>query len=283
MIEDCVAPLFVPADRPERFAKAAASGADAIILDLEDAVPPDRKDMARRALAAPGTIPQGIPVIVRINASSTPWQFADIETVVRLPVAGVMVPKASRAEELAMIASRLGNRRVIALIETPRGLAAVQDIARIGRVARLAFGSVDFCAEMGCAHTRDALSSARSAIVFASALHGLPPPLDGVTTAFTDDAAARTDARHAMELGFGGKLCIHPRQIAAVLAGFAPSPDEVDRARQVLAAAGRGATAVGGAMVDAPVRAWAERLVARHGKVSPPEAIARDANEKVVA
>ncbi|MDB5680312.1 MAG: HpcH/HpaI aldolase [Sphingomonas bacterium] len=282
MIENCLTPLFVPADRPERFAKAAASGADAIILDLEDAVSPDRKDMARRTLATPGVIPQDIPVIVRVNASSTPWQFADIETVARLPVAGVMVPKASRAEELTMIAGRLGNRRVIALIETPRGLAAVQDIARAGRVARLAFGSVDFCAEMGCAHTREALLSARSAIIFASALHGLPPPLDGVTAAFSDDAAARADARHAVEMGFGGKLCIHPRQIAAVLDGFAPSVGEIEWAHRVLAGAREGATVTDGAMVDAPVRARAALIIARQAKM-PRSAVAWNASALAVA
>ena len=149
----------------------------------------------------------------------------------------------------------------IALIESARGLAAARDIARA--CGRLAFGSVDFAADLGCAHTREALLLARLELVLASRLAGLPAPLDGVTTAIHDDALVESDARHAAELGFGGKLLIHPKQVAAALRGFAPGEAEIAWARRVLAAGGDGAVAVDGMMIDAPVRLRAERILSR--------------------
>ena len=129
----------------------------------------------------------------------------------------------------------------------------------------LAFGSIDFCADLGCAHTRAALSAARCEIVLASRLAGIGAPLDGVTTAIDDAAAIESDARHARELGFGGKLLIHPRQVAPALAGLMPDAAEIEWARRVVAAAD-GASRVDGAMVDAPVRLRAEAILSRAGQ-----------------
>lgn len=251
-----VAPLFVPANRPERFAKAAASGADAIILDLEDAVAPSDKDGARAALSKGFT---DLPVIVRINAAGTAWHDADLAAVARLGIAAVMLPKALDLGDIARVAAILP---VLALIETVGGLAEARAIARSGQVARLAFGSVDYAADLGCDHVPEALAAARAEIVFASRLGGLPAPLDGVTTDLSDAAMAEADARGAMALGFGGKLAIHPRQIAAIQAGFRPTQREIEWARSVLAS-GEGAARVGQAMIDAPVRARARALLAR--------------------
>jgi citrate lyase subunit beta/citryl-CoA lyase len=251
------AALFVPADRPERFAKAAASGADAIIIDLEDAVAPAAKSAARDALRTPGALPDAAIIFIRVNAIGTGWHEADMAALAGLRIAGVMLPKAESAQGIATI-----SLPIIALIETARGLAAARAIAAAG-VAQLAFGSVDYAADLGLAHERDPLLCARAELVLASRLAGLPPPLDGVTLSIDDDAGIEDDARHAAKLGFGAKLCIHPRQIVAVHAGFAPSEADIAWAQRILATGEGGAVAVDGAMVDAPVRRRAEQILHR--------------------
>ncbi len=256
-----IAPLFVPADRPERFAKAAASGADAVILDLEDAVAADRKEMARAALDAGFT---SLPVIVRVNASGTPWHEADLAAASAHKFHAIMLPKAEAhagLERACDLAAKAGIR-IIALIESARGLADARRIAATEGVARLAFGSIDYCADLGCEHTREALLSARSELVLASRLAGLTAPIDGVTTAIDDAALVTDDARHARSLGFLGKLCIHPRQVGPAREGFMPTLAEIDWAKRILAS-GDGAVAVDGAMVDEPVRLRARSILAR--------------------
>ncbi len=260
---NCITLLFVPGDRPERYAKAAASGADAIIIDLEDAVAPASKAEARAALCATGALPEGINVHVRVNAAATPWHEEDLAAIAQIPVIGIMLAK-SESPEAAERASRVaGGRPVIALLETALGLAMAREIAKAGPVQRLAFGSIDYCADIGAAHMREALLAARSEIVLASHLAGLLPPLDGVTPSLGDEALLEEDARYALNLGFGGKLCIHPRQIAAVKNGFAPTPEEIAWAERIVAVGEHGAVSVDGAMVDAPVRARARQILQR--------------------
>jgi citrate lyase subunit beta/citryl-CoA lyase len=260
---DTVTPLFVPADRPERYGKAASSGADAIIIDLEDAVAPEAKPAARLALCASGALPASGAVYVRVNALGTPWHADDIKAVGALAIAGIMLPKAKRPDEIASIAAVLRDIPIIALIETAAGLAAARMIAGAGSVARLAFGSIDFCADLGLQHTREALLFARSEIVLASRLGGLMAPLDGVTTSIDEPMLIEDDALHANILGFGGKLCIHPRQLSPARAGFMPSAAEISWARKILAAGDGGATLVDGTMVDAPVRLRARQILRR--------------------
>ncbi len=252
-------PLFVPANRPDRFAKAAVSGADAIILDLEDAVAADAKDAARAALSVDFT---PLPVIVRINAAGTPPHDADLAAVAALRPAAIMLPKAETAAGCQAVARALGGIPLIALIETARGLAHARDIAALPEVLRLAFGSVDFCADLGSAPLREALLPARFELVLASRLAGIAAPIDGVTVQLDDPAISHDDAAHARALGMTGKLCIHPRQIAPVRRAFAPSDAEIDWARRVLAS-GDGAVLVDGAMVDEPVRLRARAILAR--------------------
>jgi len=262
-----VTPLFVPANRPERFAKAAGSGADAIIIDLEDAVAPAEKAAARAAFAG-AVLPAGMAVFLRINPINTAFHEDDLAAARTKNLAGVMLPKAESPAEIRRIAETLGAVPIIALIETARGIAAAREIAQTQGVARLAFGSIDFCADIGAAHTRDALLAARAEIVLAARLAGLEAPLDGVTTAIDDAALVEDDARHASSLGFGGKLCIHPRQIAPALRGFAPTAEDIAWAERILAA-GPGAAAIDGAMVDAPVQARARQILRRAG-LKPP-------------
>ncbi len=252
------APLFVPGDRPDRFAKAAASETDAVILDLEDAVAPEAKTIARAKLDCAFTRK---PVLVRINACGTPWHCADLAAVRALPVSGVILPKAEDPTEIEAVCRQLNDQvPVLALIETALGLAQVRRIAALPGVPRLIFGSIDFCADMGCAHARDILLPVRSELVLASRLAGKPGPIDGVTSRLDELLETRSDAEHARAIGMRGKLCIHPRQVPEVLRGFAPTADEIEWAQRVLCS-GTGAVALNGAMVDEPVRIRARHIL----------------------
>jgi len=257
-LTDINAPLFVPANRPERYAKAPACGADAILLDLEDAVAIDAKAAARAALRTDFT---DLPVIVRINAIGTPHHAADLSAVHQLAVAGVMLPKAEDATTIAAVAMALGHP-VIALIETAQGLANARHIAQAPGVVRLAFGSVDFCADLNCNHQREILLPARAELVLASRLAGIAAPIDGVTVQLDDPVVSYEDAVHAHALGMTGKLCIHPKQVPEVKRAFAPSQAEIEWAQLVIAS-GDGAVSVDGSMVDEPVRIRARMILAK--------------------
>lgn len=259
-----VAPLFVPGDRPERIAKAAHSGADAVIIDLEDGVAPENKDTARAALT--GELPDNVPVFVRVNDRETAWHEADLAAVADSACTGIVLAATETGADIDAVRGAVGpDRAVVALIESAEGLAHARHIADEPSVARLAFGHLDFADDLGSAASREALLAARSELVLASRLGGLAPPLDGVTTAIQDTETVEDDARYAASLGFGGKMAIHPDQIAAIRAGFAPTESEVAWAESVLAAPGDGAAAAGGEMVDAPLRRRAKAVLARAG------------------
>ncbi|MFQ6163545.1 HpcH/HpaI aldolase/citrate lyase family protein [Sinorhizobium meliloti] len=259
---DFTTALFVPADRPERFAKAAASRADAVIIDLEDAIGVAHKTAARAHVATDFT--DG-PVILRINAAGTRWHADDLLAAARLKLSAILLPKAEAGETLDVIArGPAAHLPLIALVETARGIAEAHAIATHPAVQRLAFGSIDFAADLGCAHTREALLSARSALVLASRLAGLPPPIDGVTTAIGDEALVFDDARYGQRLGFGGKFCIHPRQVEAIRHGYAPEALEIAWAERVLAS-GDGVISIDGTMIDEPVRLRARSVLQRAG------------------
>jgi citrate lyase subunit beta/citryl-CoA lyase len=251
--------LFVPADRPDRFDKAWASGAQAVIVDLEDAVPPARKAQARAALAS--WLAAERPVTVRVNAAGTPWFEEDL-ALARLPgVAALMLPKAEQVDTLRAVAE-LG-RPLLPLIESALGLANVQALARVPGVQRLAFGAIDFQLDLGLADDVD-LWPYRSQLVLASRVAALAAPIDGVSTAIDDAAALVAEVQRARREGFGGKLCIHPKQLAPVQAGFAPSAQDLAWAERVLEAAGRSegaAVALDGRMIDRPVILRAQAFV----------------------
>lgn len=260
--------LFVPADRPERFAKAAAAGADAVIVDLEDAVAPAAKDGARAGLAAAlAGFERTVPVFIRINASDTPWHAADLAQAANLPVDGIVLPKTENAGALQAVRSAISGKALIALVETAKGLAAAEEIA--AAADRVAFGSVDFAADLGCAHVRETLLFARSRLVMAARLAGAPQPIDGVTLSIRDESTVEDDARHAAELGFGGKLLIHPAQAAPARRGFAPSRQDIEWAQGIVAGSADGAArSVDGIMVDAPVLARAHQILKRRNRLS---------------
>jgi citrate lyase subunit beta/citryl-CoA lyase len=254
--------LFVPGSRPERFDKALAAGASAVIIDLEDAVAPADKDQARAALAA--WLRPEHAVIVRINSADTAW-FADDLALCGVPgVAGVMVPKAESAHTLAAVAAA-GARALMPLVESAAGLAARGALAAAPGVWRLAFGSIDLQVDLGLKDaTEDELGPFRLQLVLASRLAGIGAPVDGVSVAIDDEQRLLVDVQRARRLGFGGKLCIHPKQVGPVNRGLAPSDAELDWARRVLAAAAAScgaAVAVDGKMVDKPVLLRAEAIL----------------------
>lgn len=257
-IDDMSALLFVPANRPERFAKAAASHPDAVILDLEDAVASADKDTARGMLECGFT---DLPVLVRINPLGTQWHNADLRSVIALRPAAVMLPKAENPGQIAEVAKELGDISLLALIETARGMADARAIASLSGVRRLVFGSVDYCADLGMSHEQTLLIPARSELVLASRLASIAAPIDGVTTRLDDPGLVLDDAAHARTLGMTGKLCIHPKQVESVKTTFIPGEKEIAWANRVLGL-GDGAVAVDGEMVDAPVRAKARSILA---------------------
>ena len=257
--------LFVPADRPERYAKALASGADVVIVDLEDAVAPAAKAGARAALAA-WLDAGGSGIAVRINDAASAAFVDDLALVARPGVAAVVVPKAERAADLAHVRVAAPHAALVPLIETAAGIDRAREIANALGVVRLAFGSIDLQLDLGIEEGSDGseLLAFRSALVLASRLAGLDAPVDGVSTAIDDVAALDADTRRARRLGFGAKLCIHPRQVAAVHAAFAPTADELAWAERVVAAAAAssgGAVGVDGRMVDRPVLLRAQALL----------------------
>ena len=267
--------LFVPADRPERINKALASGADAVIVDLEDAVAPGAKAVAREALVgwlaqwsfAPRPSSQPI-LLVRVNAASTAWFEDDLRACVHPAVQGLVLPKAEHPSELMHVGAALPGRALLPLVESATGMDAARALGGVPGVQRLIFGSLDFQVDLDIEEdeAEDALLHFRSHLVWMSRLGGIAAPVDGVTTNLQDPAATAADARRARALGFGAKLCIHPRQVQAVHEAFMPSADQLDWARRVLAAAqaaGGSAVAVDGKMVDAPVLLRARALLER--------------------
>lgn len=257
--------LFVPGDRPERFAKALGAGADAVILDLEDAVSASNKSLAREHVAR--AVAEGAEVILRINGADTADFVDDLALLRGLRVKAVMLPKAESLEPLVELAA-VSNTAVIPLIETALGVWDVLNIARAGGVERLAFGSIDFQVDVGCDGSDEALLYARSQIVLASKIAGVQAPIDGVSISLDDVEVITTEASRSRALGFAGKLCIHPRQVPVVNRVFTPTADELDWARRVIEAsqhAGGGAVSVDGAMVDLPVLLKAQNLLALVG------------------
>ncbi len=257
--------LFVPADRPDRFDKARAATADEVIIDLEDAVAPAAKDAAREH-AARWLSGDGI-AWVRINGLGTRWHAEDIGALAGCRgLRGIVVPKAEDPEALASLAARSGDTRLVALVETARGVRNLDGLCATRGIERLAFGSIDFALDIDARHTDEALLYARSELVVASRAAGLAAPLDGVTVEVADIDAVRRAAARSCTLGFGGKLCIHPAQVPAVNRAFAPDPAELGWARRVVADAGasRGAAfLVDGEMIDRPRLLRAQRLLAR--------------------
>jgi citrate lyase subunit beta/citryl-CoA lyase len=256
--------LFVPGSRPDRFERALASGADAVIIDLEDAVEPAAKAAAREHIA--NWVTREHRVLVRINARTTPWFEEDAKLGALEGVAGIVLPKAESAEDItAAIAIARRRVSVYPLIETAAGMWHAMAMAKAPGVRRLMFGTLDFIADMGMPDDGEPLNHYRSQLALISRVAGIDTPIDGVTPDIDDHARIGRDALNGKRLGFGAKLCIHPRQIEAVHDVYRPNAAELAWAARVVEAArhaGAGAIAVDGKMVDRPVLLRAQRLLA---------------------
>jgi citrate lyase subunit beta/citryl-CoA lyase len=260
--------LFVPGDRPERFDKALASGADAVVLDLEDAVAPADKRRASEAVAlrlrdaTPGVRTR---LVVRINDEATPEFEADLAMLARTQAAHVMLPKAERAATVATVRAACPGIGVLALIETARGVLNAEALADADGVQRLVFGTIDYALDLGLSGDPIGFDPAANRLALASRAAGLPAPVAGVTPDITDPAPLLADLQRARAHGFTAKLCIHPKQVALVHVAMQPSAAEIEWAERVIAAVqgAAGAVQVDGRMVDKPVLQRAHALLAR--------------------
>jgi citrate lyase subunit beta/citryl-CoA lyase len=255
--------LFVPGNRPDRFTKAFAAGADAVIIDLEDAVPPDQKADARKAVI--NWLSTGKTTLLRINGARSEWFQNDLELCVAPNVAGIVLPKAELVEDLAQLRERANaGVQLLPLVETAQGYSNALSLARAQSVQRLIFGELDFQLDLGMDGDDEELLAFRSQLVLVSRVAGIQPPVAGINSAIDDLEKLRTHTLRSRRLGFGGKLLIHPKQVAVVHECFQPSQEEIDWAKRVLAAAARSggaAVAMNGELVDRPIIAKAETIL----------------------
>ncbi len=260
--------LFVPGTRPERFGKALASGADAVILDLEDAVAADDKALARQTISdwlRSASADDRARAVVRINDAASPWFDDDLAALRKVGTCSVLLPKAESAQQVAATLAALPGGSVLALIESARGVAGVDTVAAAG-VSRLVFGTLDFALDLDIEIENDAsgLVYAASRIAIASRVAGLPAPVAGVTPQLDDRKRLLADLASARAVGFGAKLCIHPSQVEPIHTALRPPAQALAWARRVLAAdaASPGAARLDGRMVDRPVVLQAQRTLA---------------------
>lgn len=286
----------MPGPNEKMLQKALASEADSLVLDLEDAVAPDDKDDARQVIAGwLNDVDFGRhEVLVRVNPLDTPWGLADLDMTLDDPPHLYMIPKAERLTDLQVIDSVISKREMrdnharfsvgLMLIgnETALGVATLQNLASEPRVAALTWGAEDLAAALGAAANRnddgnylDMFAACRDQTVLAANASGIQP-IDTVYVRLNDDAGLRADCRVAADIGFTGKLTIHPNQIPVVNETFTPSAEAVEHAKRLVEAfadarrEGRNAFRFEGQMVDAPHLARAEELISRVGELATP-------------
>ncbi|WP_260484164.1 HpcH/HpaI aldolase/citrate lyase family protein [Sphingomicrobium flavum] len=262
---DRPAVLFLPASKPRMIEKARDSGADMVILDLEDAVAIDDKESARQAAVEAVASDWPMPVAIRVNGVGTNWHIADVQAVAGSGCDMIILPLVSAAEEVAAVADRV-EQPVAAMIETARGVLAAPDIAEIA--AALIVGTNDLAADLRipAGHARASMRTAIEQVVLAARARGIAC-YDGVYNRIDDTDGFLAEAREGHALGFDGKTLIHPAQIAPCHAAFAPSEADIDRAKRLLLAAQDecGAVSFEGEMVEAMHVASARRLLERAG------------------
>ena len=253
--------LFAPGHNAKLLRKVFTAGADAVILDLEDAVPVDAKDRARAMVAAAVAERSAL---VRVNPPRTAVCAADVDAVAG-SAAAIRIPKCESADDVAWVACRAPGVPLVPAIETARGVLAAQEIAAAPGVAHLSIGGLDLLRDLYAGDGNLPMLYVRSHLVVVSRAAGLPPPVDSVYPLIDDDAGLRAEAQFVRSLGFAAKSAIHPRQIPILHEVFAPSARDLEWAREVLAAfeaAGRGATRLpDGEFVDLPVAQRAQRLL----------------------
>jgi citrate lyase subunit beta/citryl-CoA lyase len=278
--------LFAPGNHPRKVDKVFSAGADAVILDLEDAVAIAEKEATREVVLAAMQAPRQMRGYVRINSADTRWCMADIDAVSGPWLNGIVLPKAESAEQVRHVSERisdcerragmlLGSIELIPLVETALGIESVAAIASGSpRVARLAFGGGDYTHDLDLvwSDTEIELAYARARLAHASRVAGIEPPVDTVVLQVRDTEAFRRSAYNGRGMGFAGKLCIHPDQVQPCNEVFTPSRAEVDKALAVVrafeAAEARGSASIqlDGQFIDYPVVDQARRVLALAGR-----------------
>lgn len=249
--------LFVPGDRPERFAKAAASGAHAIIIDLEDAVSPEDKPDARFNIIKYLNAAEGGNILVRINDAESAFYEGDLDVAQHPKLSGVILPKANTRHVTELVYKL--ERPVWPLVETIQGVSEVNEFAQLPNVQRMLLGTIDLSLEMGLdmSHPggKSMLDQARFKLVSASVMASIPSPIDGVFPSLDDEPGLIAAAEHARASGMGGMMCIHPRQVGAVHTAFAPSATDIEWAQAVIEASAneKSSFRFRGQMIDKPV------------------------------
>jgi len=267
--------LFAPAVRPDLLRKMPRTGADAIVIDLEDATPPEAKDTGRAEMrSAVADLAGQLPVLVRVNDDTTPWHDDDLDSLPTEGLAGIVVPKIETIAGLDSLAARLADRGlnmpVIGGVETALGVADARSLLAHDVISAGYFGAEDFVADLGGVRTasNDEVAYARAQIALAGRLANVTV-IDQIVADFTDDDRCRRECLEARAMGYGGKLCIHPSQVSIANAAFLPSSEEIDRARRLLEAydvakaQGVASVAFEGQMVDEPVAVQARRVLAQ--------------------
>ena len=267
--------LFAPAVRPDLLRKMPRTGADAIVIDLEDATPPDAKDAGRVEMrSAVADLAGQLPILVRVNDDTTPWHDDDLDSLPTEGLSGIVVPKIETIAGLDSLATRLTDRGldmpVIGGVETALGVADARPLLAHDVVSAAYFGAEDFIADLGGVRTasNDEVAYARAQVALAGRLADVTV-IDQIVADFTDDDRCRRECLQARAMGYGGKLCIHPSQVAIANEAFLPSSEEIDRARRLLEAyddakaQGVASVAFEGQMVDEPVARQARRVLAQ--------------------
>lgn len=267
--------LFAPAVRPDLLRKMPRTDADAIVIDLEDATPPDAKDTGRVEMrSAVADLAGQLPILVRVNDDTTPWHDDDLDSLPTEGLAGLVMPKIETIAGLDSLAARLADRGldmpVIGGVETALGVADARSLLAHDLISAAYFGAEDFIADLGGVRTasNDEVAYARAQVALAGRLAEVTV-VDQVVADFTDDDRCRRECLEARSMGYGGKLCIHPSQVAIANAAFLPSSEEIDRARRLLEAyddakaQGVASVAFEGQMVDEPVAVQARRVLAQ--------------------
>jgi citrate lyase subunit beta/citryl-CoA lyase len=275
--------LYMPGSNPRALEKARSLPADGLIFDLEDAVAPEAKESARAivtaALADGGYSDREL--VLRVNTMDTPWGHADLAAAATMPIDALLLPKVESPDRVALTVSlldALGARERLAvwcMLETPRGILYAREIAAASpRLAALVLGTSDLTKDLHALPTRDRLPliTSFSLAILAARAHGLAV-LDGVHLDLADDEGLAAACRQGRELGFDGKTLIHPKQIAAANATFAPTPEEIEWSRRIIAAhgetaaAGKGVVLVEGRLIENLHVENARRLLALAGEI----------------
>jgi citrate lyase beta subunit len=259
--------LFVPGSRLDRIQKALDSGADAVIVDLEDAVAEAVKTATRTGVDRFLTDHPQVRVLIRVNAPGSAHFANDLEMCRHQPgVSGIMVPKADDARTLVQVADC--GKPVWPLVETAKGVLEIPQLVTCPKVARMSFGALDLCAELGIKPQSEGaekvLDHCRLQLVLNSSAAGLAPPVESVYPDINNADALEQAARHARQMGLTGMLCIHPGQLEPVHRAFEPDAEEVEWARRVVDKVTRSEAAftLDGQMIDAPVIARARKILA---------------------